>query len=185
MEDALAKCSYKTCQPFIPKFSEGKIVKCYDGDTVTIATIMNDEIVRFSVRMLGYDCAEIRSKNEQEKQVAKWAKDYITNMIMDKMVKIVKNEGYDKYGRLLLELQIDDTNVNEVMLKKWGVKYYGGHKEAVDWSKWSKDGLERIKYTLFCIDVYFIYKCLCFKNTNAASCNILHTCNKKVTKKYL
>ena len=140
METALENCTYKTCNPYVPSFNEGKVIKCYDGDTVTIATIIDNQIVRFSVRMLGYDCAEIRSKNEQEKKVAKWAKEYITELIMNKMVKVTKNEGYDKYGRLLLELQIDDTNVNEIMLKKWGVSYFGGHKNDIDWNKWCETG---------------------------------------------
>ena len=107
---------------------------------MTIATIMDGEKVRFNVRMLGYDCAEIRSHNEQEKQVAKWAKEYITEMIFGKIVEVSKNEGYDKYGRLLLELKSGDIDVNKVMLEKWGVVYYGGHKDSVDWGQWDENG---------------------------------------------
>ena len=140
MTSELEECNYKNCTPYIPKLTKGKIVKCYDGDTVTIATIMDGVKVRFSVRMLGYDCAEIRSHNEQEKQVAKWAKEYITNLIFDKIVDVSKNEGYDKYGRLLLKLKIGDIDVNQVMLDKWGVIYNGGHKEEVDWGEWDKNG---------------------------------------------
>ena len=90
--------------------------------------------------MLGYDCAEIKSKDEQEKKVAKWAKQTITDLIYGKMVNVVKNDGYDKYGRLLLELEIDGINVNHLMKEKWGVWYEGGHKNKVDWSKWSESG---------------------------------------------
>ena len=140
LDEQLKNCTWKSCEPYIPDFNEGRIIKCYDGDTVTIATILNNKVVRFNIRMLGYDCAEIKSKNAQEKQVAKWAKQFITDMIYNKMVKVVKNEGYDKYGRLLLELEIDGVNVNEVMLKKWGVSYDGGHKENVDWSQWNESG---------------------------------------------
>lgn len=140
MTSELDQCEYKNCVPFVPKLNKGKIVKCYDGDTVTIATIMDGVRVRFNVRMLGYDCAEIRSHNEQEKQVAKWAKEYITEMIFGKIVEVSKNEGYDKYGRLLLELKIGDIDVNKVMLEKWGVVYYGGHKDDVDWGQWDKNG---------------------------------------------
>lgn len=140
MSSELDQCNYKNCVPYVPKIEMAKIVKCYDGDTVTIATIMDGVKVRFNVRMLGYDCAEIRSRNEQEKQVAKWAKEYITDLIFDKIVNISKNEGYDKYGRLLLELKIGEINVNEIMLEKWGVKYDGGHKNNVDWGQWGQDG---------------------------------------------
>ena len=136
----LEACNYKNCEPFIPHIKTAKVIKCYDGDTVTLATIMDEKRVRFSVRMLGYDCAEIRSQNEHEKRVAKWAKEYITNMIYGKIVTVVKNEGGDKYGRLLLELEYNGQNINNLMLEKWGVSYYGGHKETVDWNMWDENG---------------------------------------------
>jgi len=140
MTITLEDCTYQNSEKFVPLITQGKIVKCYDGDTVTIATIMDGKRVKFNVRMLGYDCAEIRSKNPQEKNVAKWAKEFITNLIYDKIVYVTKNEGYDKYGRLLLELSIDNINVNELMLNKWGVVYNGGHKEEIDWNNWNENG---------------------------------------------
>lgn len=140
LQDRLQDVTWKNSKPFIPEFAEGKIIKCYDGDTVTIATVLNDEVYRFNVRMLGYDCAEIRSKDVQEKQVAKWAKGFITDQILGQMVRVVKNEGYDKYGRLLLELEFEGRNINDIMKHKWGVSYHGGHKETVDWSKWGESG---------------------------------------------
>ena len=130
----------KNCEQFIPIIPRGKIVKCYDGDTVTIATIVNGKRVRFNIRMLGYDCAEIRSKDQQAKKVAQWAKEYITNMIFGKIVNVVKNEGTDKYGRLLLELEYNGQNVNHIMLEKWGVSYFGGHKNDIDWNMWDENG---------------------------------------------
>lgn len=136
----LESCEYSNCEQFVPNVMRGKIVKCYDGDTVTIATILNNKRVRFSVRMLGYDCAEIRSKDSQEKKVAHWAKEYITNMIYGKIVNVVKNEGTDKYGRLLLELEYNGENVNNIMLEKWGVSYFGGHKNDIDWNMWNENG---------------------------------------------
>lgn len=140
LAERLQDSNWKNCMPFVPQFTEGKIIKCYDGDTVTIATVLDDEVYRFNIRMLGYDCAEIKSKDPQEKQVAKWAKEDITQTIHNKMVKVVRNEGYDKYGRLLLELEFDGVNINHWMKDKWGVEYQGGHKETVDWSKWGENG---------------------------------------------
>jgi|TARA_B110000285_G_C15125327_1_gene619806 endonuclease YncB( thermonuclease family) len=136
----LQECTYKNTEAYVPEIKECKIVKCYDGDTVTIAIVIDNKGYRFSVRMLGYDCAEIRSKDEQEKKVAKWAKEYITSMIYDKVVTVVQNDGYDKYGRLLLKLEINGININDVMLEKWGVSYFGGHKEKIDWSLWDESG---------------------------------------------
>jgi endonuclease YncB( thermonuclease family) len=134
----LETATYKDCKTFVPQFTTGKIVKCYDGDSVTIATIYNDELVRFSVRMLGYDTAEMRSKDETEKRVAKEAQQDIFNKIMGKMVTVIRNDGFDKYGRLLLELELEGESVNAYMKNKWGVSYYGGHKEDVDWGTFPK-----------------------------------------------
>lgn len=140
LNERLQYADWKNTKPFVPQFIEGKIIKCYDGDTVTIATVINDSVYRFNIRMLGYDCAEIKSKDPEEKKVAKWAKESITNMCHNKMVRVVKNQGYDKYGRLLLELEIGKININHFMKSKWGVSYDGGHKDNVDWTKWGEDG---------------------------------------------
>ncbi len=134
----LENATYRDCKVFVPEFTTGKIVKCYDGDTVTIATIYNDELVRFSVRMLGYDTAEMRSKDETEKKCAHEAQEDISSKIMNKMVTVTKNDGFDKYGRLLLELSYEGESVNTYMKNKWGVSYRGGHKEEVDWSQFPK-----------------------------------------------
>lgn len=140
MDLSIESCEYKNCTPYIPNISSAKVIKCYDGDTVTLGMIMDNKRVRFNVRMLGYDCAEIRSHDEQEKQVANWAKEFIKEMIFGKIVNIVKNDGYDKYGRLLLELEYEGVNVNKIMLEKWGVSYFGGHKDNVDWNMWNENG---------------------------------------------
>lgn len=125
---------YKDCKEYFQKIETGKIVKVYDGDSVTIATFIDDTPYKFSVRMLGYDCAEMRSKDETEKRVAHLAQEDLSAMIIGQYVTVTKNEGADKYGRLLLTLDHNGTDVNEYMKKKWGVEYDGGHKGFVDWS---------------------------------------------------
>ena len=89
----LENATYRDCKVFVPQFTTGKIVKCYDGDTVTIATIYNDELVRFSVRMLGYDTAEMRSKDETEKKCAHEAQeDIYTNINLSLTLILLKGE---------------------------------------------------------------------------------------------
>ena len=63
--------TYKDTIPFIPPLTMGKVIKVYDGDTITIASKMpfeNSPYYRFSVRLKGIDCPEIRTKNMEEKQ---------------------------------------------------------------------------------------------------------------------
>jgi hypothetical protein len=38
LEEKLSHATWKTCKPFIPPISLGKVIKVYDGDTITIAT---------------------------------------------------------------------------------------------------------------------------------------------------
>lgn len=125
----LDNATYETCSPFIPKITHGKVVKVYDGDTITIATKIGDDICRFSVRLNGIDTPEIKTKNENEKIRAKRAKDALAAMILDKIVKI-EVHSYDKYGRILADvLGLDGTNMSEYMLAAGhATKYDGGTK---------------------------------------------------------
>ena len=58
-------------KPFIPPISSGFVVKVYDGDTITIASKLPYEsspLYRFSVRLNGIDCPEIKGKDKNEKE---------------------------------------------------------------------------------------------------------------------
>jgi len=37
-----------------------KVLSCYDGDTITIAVKLEDEIFKTKVRMFGYDLPKIK-----------------------------------------------------------------------------------------------------------------------------
>ena len=56
----------KETKIFIPPVSIAKVIKVYDGDTITVASRLpftderKDIIWRFSVRLNGIDCPEIR-----------------------------------------------------------------------------------------------------------------------------
>lgn len=126
----LDNATYETCSPFIPQITHGKVVKVYDGDTITIATKIGADICRFSVRLNGIDTPEIKAKNENEKIRAKRARDALNAMIFGKIVKI-EVHSYDKYGRILADVvSLDDgTNMSEYMLKNGhATKYDGGTK---------------------------------------------------------
>jgi endonuclease YncB( thermonuclease family) len=140
--DLLNDATYKNTNEFLPSPGFGKVVKVYDGDTIWVATVINGERCRVNVRMLGYDCAEMRSSDDVEKKCAHDARDDLNDMIMDKIVNL-EVVSADKYGRLLANVTYKNANdelvdVNSYMLNKWGVAYDGGHKETVDWSTYPK-----------------------------------------------
>ena len=71
-DSELESCDYKNCEQFIPSISRGKIVKCYDGDTVTIATIMME-----SAFVSIFACWDMIApkfvQRSARKKVAQWA----------------------------------------------------------------------------------------------------------------
>ena len=135
--------TYKDTIPFIPPITEGKVVKVYDGDTITVATKLpyeNSPYYRFSVRLKGIDCPEIRTKNKDEKECATLARDYLRNILMDKMV-ILKEVELEKYGRILAHVYFNDCNISDTLCeKRLAVKYDGGTKQCPDnWMEYYKN----------------------------------------------
>ena len=118
-------------KPFIPPISSGFVVKVYDGDTITILSKLpykDSALYKFSVRLNGIDCPEIKGETLKEKQCAQIARDELSKLILNKHV-ILKDLKTEKYGRILAEVYLDDLHLNQYMLdKKLAVKYDGGTK---------------------------------------------------------
>lgn len=124
---------YKDTTPFVPPVTNGKVIKVYDGDTITIASklpIRNSPIYRFSVRLNGIDTPEMKTKDENEKEIAQKAKEHLSGLIMNKMVELKKVKT-EKYGRLLAEVYYKNIHVNANMIvNRYAVKYDGGTKNC-------------------------------------------------------
>jgi len=131
----LDSVEYKDTIPFVPAITGGKVVKVYDGDTITIAAKMPYEgspIFRFSVRLNGIDTPEIKTKSTPEKERAIIARDALSSKIMGKMITL-KNVSLEKYGRLLADVYLDDLNLNMWLIEnKYAVAYEGGTKHRPD-----------------------------------------------------
>ena len=103
-----------------PKFSlDGqchiaKCVKCYDADSIHVVILLHGIYTKFNCRLIGIDTPEIRTKDLQEKEYAIQARDYLRNLVLDKLV-IVTCGTFDKYGRLLINLYqyIDTKDTND------------------------------------------------------------------------
>jgi len=139
----LDSINYKDTLPFIPPITFGKVIKVYDGDTITIASKlpnMNDPIYRFSVRLAGINSPEIKGESFAEKQLALIARDALHNLIFGKIV-ILKNASTEKYGRILADVYLEDLHVNNWMLReKYAVPYNGGKKNRpIEWEDYIVD----------------------------------------------
>ena len=119
-----------TTEFFFPIY-EGIVIKVYDGDTFTIASKMpfrNSPLYRFPVRLRGVDAPEIKGKTEDEKIMALEARDALSQKILYKKVTL-KNIGNEKYGRILADVYLENSNINEWLLREhYAVPYDGGTK---------------------------------------------------------
>jgi hypothetical protein len=118
-------------QPFIPPITKARVIKVYDGDTITIATKLqfpDSPLYRFSVRLRGIDSSEMKSKDIVEKENAKKAQAALSNLILHQEV-ILSNLDNEKYGRILADVHFQDIHINEWMIENGlAVKYDGGTK---------------------------------------------------------
>lgn len=132
---------------YVPQITHGRVVDVYDGDTITIIGYVkhNPELFRFSVRLNGIDCPEMKGKYENEKVVAKFAKKYINDIVYDKIVTL-ENVSLDKYGRVLAKVMFGPRDIAQELLdKNMAVAYDGGTKVCPD--DWLSYYLEKNKLT--------------------------------------
>jgi len=122
----------------------GRVIKVYDGDTITIASKLpyeNAPLNRFSVRLNGIDTPEIKGGTEEEKECAKKCREFVSNLVLNKYVRLENIEN-EKYGRILADVYIGDVCLNELLIKeKYAVKYDGGKKiTPTSWSIYKLNG---------------------------------------------
>jgi len=119
------KLTYATTIPFLPPIQSGKVVKVYDGDTITVGAILYEVAYRFSVRLNGIDTPELKGPHQEK---AMLARDELAKLVMNQIVHL-KNVGTEKYGRLLADVYFGDIHVNQWMKDKGhAVEYHGGKK---------------------------------------------------------
>ena len=135
---------WKDTIEFVFPITEGKVIKVYDGDTITIASKMpytESPMYRFHVRLNGIDTPEIKGHCEEEKEVAKQARDFIHTLLFNKIVHL-HNVQNEKYGRILADVYLDDICVNELLLKERFAVQYNGKTKIIpaSWLKYRLTG---------------------------------------------
>jgi endonuclease YncB( thermonuclease family) len=125
---------FKELSHFYPNIKKGRVIKVYDGDSITIAArvpnLKGGKIYKFNIRLNRIDTPEIKTKNNIEKYYGLKIRDYLSEKIMNKMIRIeIKNT--DKYGRYLAEIFYKKENINTWLLKNhYAVDYDGGKKNT-------------------------------------------------------
>ena len=124
---------YIDTTPFIPPIVYCKVIKVYDGDTITVASRLPFEgspIYRFSVRLAGIDSPEMRGGSELETKKAIESRDALYHLIFGNIIEL-RNNGKEKYGRLLADIYYKGLHINKWMLdNNYAIEYYGGKKNV-------------------------------------------------------
>lgn len=130
--EELNKIEYAKTFSFQGIETYAKIYSCYDGDTCNIIIKYNNDFIRIRCRLVGINSAEIKTIDKNEKELGLKAKEYISNLILNKVV-YVKFDKNDKWGRPLIEIYLkkedkDDykKSVNYKMIQEGHAKEYNG-----------------------------------------------------------
>jgi len=98
-----------------------KVIKVYDGDTITIS----DGFYEIRVRLIGIDTPEMKETNPVLKNLAYQARDYLSSLILNQSIYLQfdhfseKSMHMDKFGRLLAYIYrySDNLFINAQMMK--------------------------------------------------------------------
>jgi endonuclease YncB( thermonuclease family) len=122
----LEEYTYQNTDPFYPDIKSGKVVKVYDGDTIHVAALYNNQVYRFMIRMYGYDAPEVKGVTKND---GLQAKEVLENRILNKIVSVHVHREKEKYGRLLATISDNNGEINQWMIREgYGVPYFGGTK---------------------------------------------------------
>lgn len=136
LEKIPSNLKFKDLESYYPKIRKGRVIKVYDGDSITVAAripkLKDRTIYKFSIRLNRIDTPEIKTRNETEKNYALKIRDLLDEKIMGKTIRL-KVINTDKYGRLLAEVIYKKENINDwLLLNKYALEYDGGKKFEFD-----------------------------------------------------
>jgi endonuclease YncB( thermonuclease family) len=113
---------------------QSKVIKVYDGDTFTIEAKDKLTNTNYRVRILGIDTPELgwRAKCAEEGKLSVTSREFLKTMILGKTVNL-SSLGKDKYGRLLANVSINETDVGTELLKNKLAVVYGKTDKKPVW----------------------------------------------------
>ena len=115
-----------------------KVSSVYDGDTVKCIFGFGGEMFVWNCRISGVDTPELRTRNVLEKARGYVARDRLRELILGKVV-LLKCGEFDKYGRLLIDIELSDgTNISKWLVQEGlAFQYDGGTKRS--WEEYLKE----------------------------------------------
>ena len=127
-----------SCEHTDTSFNCVKYLKNYDGDTVTfdipkVHPLLGKSI---SIRVMGVDTPELRTKDKCEKAKGKIAKKLVRALLKDSKRIDLKNIKRGKYFRIVADVYHDGKSLKDSLIKnKLAYPYDGGSKSNPNWCK--------------------------------------------------
>jgi endonuclease YncB( thermonuclease family) len=112
----------------------GYVFKIHDTDTISVLFNYKDDIVKYNLRLDSIDAPELKSNDENERELCIKGTNFLKELILNKIIKI-KTIKADKYGRLLSKIYNygDDQCINQLLIDTGFCRPYDGGKKE-DWN---------------------------------------------------
>lgn len=125
-----------SCQHESSAFKCVKVLKNYDGDTLTVDIPHMHPLFgkAVSVRIAGIDTPEVKTKDQCEKAAGRAARNLVEALLKNAQRVDLLNVQRDKYFRVLADVTVDGVLIKDILLKnKLAYSYDGGTKKQVNW----------------------------------------------------
>jgi micrococcal nuclease len=112
-----------------------EILRVVDGDTVDVSIDLGFDIsYKSRVRLYGIDTPESRTRDKDEKARGLMSKEYLIDELSKGQVVIkTHKDKKGKFGRVLGEMYVGDSNVNMMMVDDFlAVEYKGQSKKEIE-----------------------------------------------------
>ena len=107
-------------------FYNAVVDRVVDGDTIDVTIDLGFNVwIKERLRLYGLNTPETRTKDAEEKERGLKAKRYVENQVNSNQGKIqIQSLGRGKYGRVLAEIWVGTTNINELLISNGHAEIY-------------------------------------------------------------
>ena len=107
-----------------------KVLRVVDGDTIDVNIDLGFNIWhRGRVRMAGIDTPESRTRNLEETKLGLASKARLKELLKCQKVSIQCTKEKGKFGRILADVMVGDTNINKQLIDEGHAREYQGGKK--------------------------------------------------------
>jgi endonuclease YncB( thermonuclease family) len=155
-EKTLLHVSYSTLADFSFKGKEmySKVLDVYDGNTLSLTIKVDGTYHKIQCRLCGIDKPDIHSPNDMEQNAALHARNHLIYLLTGQRIRLetsqkeiqnicrvvnsivfVRCQDFDKYKKLLVEVEKNDINISGKMIIDGYAGIYNGTRTC-SWRDW-------------------------------------------------